>query len=278
MYRREQVVVLRREGFSRTSLRLGVWGAASGLVTLTARGIMRPGNNRLGDMACEYDVADVVFFMRSGALSGILVDYAVQTAFPNHLDEMPGSARRFGEPGGWFAALSAVREAVFHLWEGYPTETADAAAVFHILGRFLRSAGRVQPVWAAVACVMNLLRVAGLQPDLGSCALCDRALDGAAFFSGRQQGFLCPSCAGRDRPIGHDGGAESELLRLDAGLIRVLQRLTDQGVAGAEGLATVRADRVLAVMRLLEDWFRVTIGREPRSLRMLVPGKVRSAV
>lgn len=247
------IVLLRREGFSRTSLRLTVWGRRSGLLRLTARGMMRPGNNRLGDLACEYDLARVVFFTAGSPGTGILADYALLRPLARRLQE----AER---PGEWYPALWAVREAVLGLWEGFPTEPADAPRVSGILRRFLGSLGRAEPVWAGVGCIMELLAVAGLRPELGRCASCGGALAEGAVFSPREEGLLCPACAGS----GHGP-------RLDAGVLRYLERLARGGVRAAAGLGAPGRRRGRAVMWLLDAWFRVTIGSGLGSLELLVP-------
>ena len=64
---------------------------------------------------------------------------------------------------------------------------------------------------------------------------------------------------------------------LDAGVVQYLRLLADKGIPGAQGLGRVSAGRARAVIKLLERWFYVTIGRELQALRLLIPLDGRTA-
>jgi len=65
---RHRVVVLRRQMFSNTSLQLSVWSRRIGWMEVTARGMMRSKNNRLGDIADEFDVSEIVVYRKPNSL------------------------------------------------------------------------------------------------------------------------------------------------------------------------------------------------------------------
>lgn len=276
MYRRDDVIVLQREGYSRTSLRLVVWGRRWGLVTLTARGMMRRANNRLGDMVCEWDAGQAVYHIRPGRSFGILTDYALVRALSGRFEE-EGRAEKAvggaGGPGEWFAPLAGTAAAVTALWGGYPTESPDAPPVFASLERLLGSVGRVEPFWAGVAGVLEVLGSAGLRPDFSICALCGAAVEGRTVFSVLHEGLLCRRCwaVQRERRLESDVHDGERAVALDAGVVQYLRHLSQRGISGTRGLGGLKASRAAAVIRLLERWFYVTIGRELRALRLLIP-------
>ena len=159
------------------------------------------------------------------------------------------------------------------MWEGFPTEPADSSGVFRAFEELLEMIGRARPFWAAVGAIMAILRVSGLQPDLTVCSSCSARIEGGAAFSPRQQDLICGDCLSRARAGEYADGAGVVLL--DAGLVRFLGRLARLGLRDAEGLGRVSERRVRNVIRLLEAWFHATIGREPRSLKMLAVGSSR---
>lgn len=271
MYLRERVIVLRCAPFSRTSLKLTLWGERRGLLVLTARGMMRPRNNRLGDVACEFDSGEAVYYARSGGqyTGGILTDFALHQSLAGRLNGSVSYA--------WLAALAAVREATCRLYGGFPTEAADTRPVYSALERLLESAGRAEPFWAAVAGVLALLRIAGLAPPLDACTVCGGALD-AGSFSEHRQALLCDGCANTDAQNPGPNAHDSRLLvRLDAGILKYLRALAASGADSAAGLGMVSPARAAGISKFLSGWLRAATGSGIAALGLLAPAIARRA-
>ena len=249
MFLRDTILVLRREPFSRTSLRLECWSARRGPLALVARGVMRPRNNRLGDVPCVFDVARSVYLARPAGGRALLVDYAVLRSLRQRLEAPTWE---------WLSAVAVLREALAALWGGYPVDAAEGRRVFLTLWRLHGMLGRMEPFWWAVAGSLRLLVHAGLAPNLDRCAGCGRRLE-RAVLSMREEGLYCPSCRPKGEVVA--GRRVLDFLRLVARDER--RALRANGSAGP-------------VVRLLRGWFSVTIGSDMRAFEMLSPPRGRT--
>jgi DNA repair protein RecO (recombination protein O) len=234
---RHRVVILGRQMFSNTSLVLSVWSRRIGWMEVTARGMMRSKNNRLGDVADEFDVSEVIVYRKANSLYSILVEHDLI---------VPGTALR----GDWlkYGAMAVVRDLLGDIWRGYPADEDDAWRVYNVLVELLGAAERMDGIILGVAGVMRVLDAAGVAPQLEQCSVCGKTASWNGWMlSWREGGLVCRDCATAP-------GRPSDGPIIDQGLAGVLRRVATMRVEALTPLRAPSASRAAKLLTALAGW------------------------
>ncbi|HHN46964.1 MAG TPA: hypothetical protein ENN09_05935 [Planctomycetes bacterium] len=248
---RHPVIVLARGLFSKTSLSLAVWSRRSGWMDVTAKGMLRPRNNRLGDMPDEFDVSEMTLYRRPDSLYPILVEHNL---------EAPAPALR----SDWlkYAAFSSMRDVLSAVWKGYPADEDDAWKIYGILAGLQASAPRVNGLILCVAGIMRILAVTGVAPLLDGCASCGAdSSPGGWAVSWLDGGLVCTACLRRN-------GRQREAL-IDRGLVEVLIRAAGIPADNLAPLKPPSLDRSIRLLAVLRRWCESALDISPVSLPRL---------
>jgi len=249
---RHKAVVLRRQMFSNTSLELSVWSRRIGWMEVTARGMMRSKNNRLGDVADEFDVSEIVVYRKANSLYSILVEHNLIA---------PGTALRVD----WvkYGAMAMVRDLIGDIWRGYPADEDDAWRVYNVLVELLGAAERMDGIILGVAGVMRVLDAAGVAPQLEQCPVCARtASHNGWILSWKEGGLVCGDCA-------TSRGRSPEGPIIDQGLAGVLRRVATMRIEALTPLRAPSAARVAKLLAALAVWCQGVMDARTRAFEWL---------
>jgi recombinational DNA repair protein (RecF pathway) len=228
---------LKREVFSRTSLLLSVWSRRVGWMEVTAKGMMRARNNRLGDVPDDFDVSDIIVYRAPNSGYSVLVEHDVAVA---------GDRIR----AHWlkYAGMALLRDFLSVVWRGYPVDEDDAWQVFNLLSALAANAGKMDGVVMGVAGVLKMLTVSGVSPQMEECVACGarRSANGwlLAYSEG---GIICRACVAR---LGTRGDSPV----LDQGLVEMVARLTAEPVDALGPIRSPSAARVVRLLKALGGW------------------------
>jgi DNA repair protein RecO (recombination protein O) len=249
---RHRAIILGRQTFSNTSLVLSVWSRRIGWMEVTARGMMRSKNNRLGDVADEFDVSEIVVYRKANSLYSILVEHDLIA---------PGTALR----ADWvkYGAMAMIRDLLGDIWRGYPADEDDAWRVYSVLVELLGAAEHMDGIILGVAGVMRVLDAAGVAPQLEQCPVCSKttSLDGW-ILSWREGGLVCRDCATNQ-------GRSPEGPIIDEGLAGVLRRVATMRIDALTPLRAPSVGRAARLLAALAVWCQGVMDSRTRAFSWL---------
>ncbi|MDR1571166.1 MAG: DNA repair protein RecO [Clostridiales Family XIII bacterium] len=117
-------------------------------------------------------------------------------------------------------------------------EDAPAPALFRLLAEFLgmMEARAKSFDTLTLAYVFGALRIWGALPETDRCAACGEGAPGAAWFSARDGGVVCDSCA-EARKIAENHGGEGLLYPVNFGIVKKMKYFAGHELKDFENLA-----------------------------------------
>ncbi len=189
---RDQAIVLRSYKLGEADRIVILLGKESGQIRAVAKGIRKP-TSRFGGRLDAFNLVDLQLHR------GRNLDTVTQ------VELLSGYARPLGENYEAFTAAKVMVETVQKLTESAP-EPAYYPLLHGALGALV--AGRIPPDLITASFLFRLMRLAGWDPALHSCAGCGHP-GPHRLFSAEVGGFVCSSCA----PPGSTEAPPAELIQ-----------------------------------------------------------------
>jgi DNA repair protein RecO (recombination protein O) len=252
---KDQAIVVRRLDYSETSQVLAFFTRGGGLQRLLAKGVKRGTKKKFATGIDLLERGEVAYLpaRRDGGGLGTLTEWRQREI---HMGLRSDLRRLYA---GQYAA--EVTAAMTEEGDPHPELYEAFAGLLGDLNDADRGAAGLSLL---VGYQRQLLRSAGLWPDLTRCVMCDKPAPAgrAAYFSAHQGGLVCRACEG--------GLVEKRLV--PAAVLTALREddpsRDRKGAAAAAGAAS-------GAFELLNYTISHTIGREPKLTRFVIPGVVR---